>query len=61
VKRLDLECYLRAHGCALVPEGGNRAIWKNPPNGKVAPIPRHREIKEGNVRAVCRQLEITKP
>ncbi|HXJ59220.1 MAG TPA: type II toxin-antitoxin system HicA family toxin, partial [Verrucomicrobiae bacterium] len=40
----------------LVREGGNHAIWKNPANGKSAPIPRHREIKEGTVRAVCRQL-----
>jgi len=61
VKRLDLERYLRSQGCALAREGGNHAIWKNPLNGKVAPVPRHREIKEGTVRSVCRQLEIPNP
>ena len=61
MKRLDLERHLREHGCALAREGGNHSIWKNPANGKVAPIPRHREVKEGTVLAVCRQLEIPKP
>ena len=28
--------------------------FEYPTNGKVAPIPRHREIKEGTARAVCR-------
>jgi predicted RNA binding protein YcfA (HicA-like mRNA interferase family) len=50
-----------ARGCALAREGGNHAIRKNPTNGKVAPVPRHREIKEGTIRAVCRQLEVPKP
>lgn len=58
MKRFDLEQHLRAHRCTLVREGGNHSIWKNPATGKVAPVPRHREIKEGTVRAVCRQLEI---
>jgi predicted RNA binding protein YcfA (HicA-like mRNA interferase family) len=61
MKRLDLERHLAAHGCFLAREGGNHAIWKNPANGKIAPIPRHREVKEGTARAVCRQLEISKP
>jgi mRNA interferase HicA len=60
VKRLDLERHLRAHGCFLVREGGNHSIWKNPGNAKVAPLPRHREVKEGTARAICRQLEISK-
>jgi predicted RNA binding protein YcfA (HicA-like mRNA interferase family) len=58
---LDLERHLRDHGCLLAREGGNHAIWRNPVNYKVAPVPRHREVKEGTVRAVCRQLEIPKP
>jgi mRNA interferase HicA len=52
VKRLDLERHLRAHGCFLAREGGNHPIWKNPANGKVAPFPRHREVKEGTARAI---------
>jgi hypothetical protein len=31
----------------FVREGGNHPIWKNTVTGKVAPIPRHREIKKG--------------
>ncbi|PYK74428.1 MAG: addiction module toxin, HicA family [Verrucomicrobia bacterium] len=61
MKRLDLERHLRAHRCFLVRDRGRHAIWKNPVNGKVAPVPRHREIKEGTVGAVCRQLEIPQP
>jgi len=61
VKLLDLERHLRGNGCHFVREGGAHTLWKNPVTGKVAPVPRHREIKEGTVRAVCRQLEIPRP
>jgi predicted RNA binding protein YcfA (HicA-like mRNA interferase family) len=61
VKRVDLERHLRTHGCALVREGGNHSIWRNLVNGKIAPVPRHREVKEGTAHAVCRQLEIPQP
>jgi mRNA interferase HicA len=61
VKLLDLERHLRAHGCHFVREGGAHTLWTNPANRKVAPVPRHREIKEGTVRAICRQLEIPRP
>lgn len=33
----------------------------NPPLHKIATVPRHREIKEGPVRAICKQLEIQQP
>jgi mRNA interferase HicA len=49
LKRFDLERHLGAHGCTLAREGGNHAIWRNPANGKVAPVPRHREVKEGTL------------
>jgi len=42
-------------------EGGTHTIWLNPARRKIASIPRHREIKEGTVRAICRQLEIPRP
>ena len=61
MKRLDLERHLGRHGCVFAREGGNHAIWKNLTTGKVAPMPRHREIKEGTVRAMCRQLQIPQP
>jgi len=61
VKLLDLERHLRTHGCQFVREGGAHTLWANSSTRKVAPVPRHREIKEGTVRAICRQLEIPRP
>jgi hypothetical protein len=29
--------------------------------GRPPAVPRHREIKEGTVRAICKQLEIPRP
>ena len=61
MKLLDLQRHLRAHGCHQEREGSRHTIWKNPANGKVAPVPRHREIKVGTVRAVCDQLGLPRP
>ena len=61
MKLRDLEKHLTALGCRFEREGGSHTLWKNPANGKVAPVPRHREVKEGTVRSVCRQLEIPRP
>ncbi len=61
MKLRDLERHLTEHGCVVVREGGNHTLWRNPLAGKVAPVPRHKEIKEGTIRAICRQLEINRP
>jgi mRNA interferase HicA len=61
VKLRELERHLRNHRCQFEREGGNHTLWKNPANGKVAPVPRHREVKENTARSVCRQLEIPLP
>lgn len=47
MKRIDLERRLRKQGCSLYREGGGHSVWLNPLLRKVASIPRHREIKEG--------------
>jgi predicted RNA binding protein YcfA (HicA-like mRNA interferase family) len=57
----DLERHLREHGCILHRQGGAHAIWFNPARRKIASVPRHREIKEGTARGICRQLEIPQP
>jgi mRNA interferase HicA len=57
----DLEKHLRQCGCLHYREGGSHSIWLNPKNGKITSVPRHQEIKDGTVRAICRQLEIPKP
>jgi predicted RNA binding protein YcfA (HicA-like mRNA interferase family) len=61
MKLADLERHLRQTGCVFYREGGAHTIWLNPARRKIASIPRHREIKEGTVRAICRQLEIPRP
>jgi mRNA interferase HicA len=61
VKLAELERHLRRSGCVFHREGGAHTIWLNPASRKIASVPRHREIKEGTVRAICKQLEIQKP
>lgn len=57
----DLERHLRGQGCVFFREGGAHTVWLNPANRKIASVPRHREIKEGTVRSICKQLEIPRP
>jgi mRNA interferase HicA len=61
VKLTDLERHLRENGCVLAREGARHSIWKNAANGKVSPVPRHREIKENTARSVCKFLGIPFP
>jgi len=61
MKLADLERHLRQHGCVFHREGGAPTIWLNPERRKIASVPRHREIKERTVRAICKQLEIPQP
>jgi len=61
MKLADLERHLRRSSCVLHREGGSHSVWINSNNGKIAGVPRHREIKEGTVRAICKQLEIELP
>jgi predicted RNA binding protein YcfA (HicA-like mRNA interferase family) len=61
MKRIDLERHLREQGCILYREGAGHSIWLNPSLRKIASVPRHREIKDGTVRAIWKQLEIRRP
>jgi predicted RNA binding protein YcfA (HicA-like mRNA interferase family) len=61
MKLADLERHLRQLGCRLHREGGAHTIWLNPATRRIASIPRHREIKEGTARAICRQLGVAQP
>jgi predicted RNA binding protein YcfA (HicA-like mRNA interferase family) len=61
MKLAELERHLRHQGCVLYREGGAHSIWFNPALNKIASVPRQREIKEGTVRAICKQLEIPRP
>lgn len=61
MKRRDLERYLREQGCRPLREGANHAVWHGQTNEQIAPVPRHREIGPGVVRAICRQLGVRPP
>lgn len=61
MNRAALERHLRSHGCAFHHHGGRHDIWVNMNNLRRAPIPRHRMIKRGTVKAICRQLGIPLP
>jgi mRNA interferase HicA len=56
VKLRELERHLTGHGCQVARQGGNHTLWQNPRSGKVAPVPRHREVKEGTIQAAKTQL-----
>jgi predicted RNA binding protein YcfA (HicA-like mRNA interferase family) len=61
VKRRDLLQHLRQHGCRLVREGKEHAIWENPVARRRISVPRHREIPEYTARRICKQLDIPLP
>ncbi len=61
MKRRALEQHLREHGCQLVRHGAKHDVWVNPANGHDTTVPRHREIKSGVVRSICKRLEIPLP
>jgi predicted RNA binding protein YcfA (HicA-like mRNA interferase family) len=61
MKRRDLERHLRQYGCVVVREGGNHTIYSSPHVAGTVPLPRHTEIKNVIVRAICRQLGIPSP
>jgi hypothetical protein len=61
MNRRDLESHLRAHGCILHHAGGKHDIWVNAETLAQAPIPRHREVKRGTARSICRVLGVPLP
>jgi predicted RNA binding protein YcfA (HicA-like mRNA interferase family) len=61
VKKRQLERHLRAHGCRRLEQRSRHEAWENPASGAVAVLPRHREIKSGTVRGICRQLGVPTP
>ena len=61
MKLVELQRHLRRCSCVPYREGGSHSVWLNVRNNKIAGVPRHREIKEGTLRAICKQLEIPMP
>ncbi|MGI8787939.1 MAG: type II toxin-antitoxin system HicA family toxin [Pyrinomonadaceae bacterium] len=61
MKRTDLIRHLEKHGCIFIREGGNHTIYKNPLNGKLTSIPRHREVKNFLTKKICDDLGVQHP
>jgi hypothetical protein len=61
MNRREFEAHLRAHDCEFLRHGSRHDIWINRVNGRHAPVPRHRIIKKGMVRTICRQLDVPIP
>jgi hypothetical protein len=56
VKRAALLRELCRAGCVLDRHGGRHDLFRNPANGRKAPVPRHREIKETLADLIRKQL-----
>jgi hypothetical protein len=61
MNRRALERHLRDHGCQFNHHGKKHDFWVNPRNLAIAPVPRHKQIKRGTVRSICRILGIPLP
>jgi predicted RNA binding protein YcfA (HicA-like mRNA interferase family) len=61
MKLAALARHLRQHGCIFHREGRAHSVWINPAKRKLTSVPRHREIKEGTVRLICKQLDVPQP
>jgi predicted RNA binding protein YcfA (HicA-like mRNA interferase family) len=61
MKRRDLISHLIKEGCVLHRESAKHSVFLNPENGRLATVPRHRDIEILLARKVCRQLDISFP
>ncbi|MBL8828448.1 MAG: type II toxin-antitoxin system HicA family toxin [Planctomycetaceae bacterium] len=61
MNRTQFEKHLRAHGCWRYVHGGRHDIWLSPTAAIPVAVPRHKEIKLGTARAICKQLGIPAP
>jgi hypothetical protein len=46
-------------GCHLLRNGKRHDIYRNPANGRQAPVPRHREIKDSLCQLIRHQLGLS--
>lgn len=58
MKRHKLVQHLERHGCVLLREGGNHAIYLNPANNKRSAVGRHNELDDLLCKKICKQLEV---
>ena len=53
--------HLRKHNCVLDVEGAKHSKFINIETGKVATVPRHKEINDFLVIKICKELDIPNP
>jgi predicted RNA binding protein YcfA (HicA-like mRNA interferase family) len=58
VKRQAFIKELEQAGCVLVRHGSKHDVYRNPANGRQAPVPRHREIADTLCYVIRKQLGI---
>lgn len=59
MKRRRLVRELRRAGCELHRHGKKHDLYRNPANGKKAPVPRHTEIKDTLAEVIRKQLGLS--
>jgi hypothetical protein len=58
MKRRDFIREIERAGCELHRHGSRHDVYRNPINGRKAPVPRHREIRDSLCGLIRRQLGI---
>ncbi|WP_449245958.1 type II toxin-antitoxin system HicA family toxin [Desulfarculus baarsii] len=58
MKRKELIQLLEREGCLLLRHGGAHDIYRNPANGRRAPVPRHSEIADTLAKLIFKQLGV---
>ena len=61
MKRRALEQHLRDHACEFLRHAGKHDVWINPATMKLAPIPRHTDVKRGTAQQICKTLGVPPP
>ncbi len=56
MKRQNLVRELEQAGCEFVRHGRRHDVYRNPTNGRQAPVPLHREVAESLCRIIRKQL-----
>ncbi len=58
MKRSALIKHIEKHGCQLLREGANHAIYINPKSQKQTAVGRNQELDNLLCKKICKQLEI---
>ncbi|WP_337177428.1 type II toxin-antitoxin system HicA family toxin [Paludisphaera sp.] len=61
MKRQALIRELERAGCEFARHGGRHDVYRNPANGRQAPVPRHREVADTLCELIRRQLGVSEP